>query len=232
MHVFIGHDTREQVAYDAAKHSIAKYNADLQISGIYLNVCKSSGLYYRPTATKNGHLFDIFSNAPMATEFALTRFLVPWLAPKNCKWALFMDCDIIARCDLMDVMKLADPKYAVMCVKHDVEHGVGKKMDDCKQTSYKRKNWSSVVLWNLEHPANKRLTLREVNTVKGLHLHQFFWLKDHEIGELPNEWNHLVGLLPCNKDAKIVHYTLGTPNLIGYENCEHSNEWFKHYTDS
>ena len=38
---------------------------------------------------------------------------------------------------------------------------------------YPRKNWSSMVLWNCEHPANKKLDLSLVNTESGKYLHRF-----------------------------------------------------------
>ncbi len=228
MKVFVGYDPRENDAFTVTFQSALNYNKHLDISGVYIHLCQASGLYKRPMShTKDGKLIDVLSGAPMSTEFALTRFLIPWLAPKDCKWALFMDCDMLIRCDLLQLMNVADDKYAVMCVKHDIEHGTGKKMDGCQQTTYPRKNWSSVMLWNLKHPANKKLTFHAVNAVPGLKLHQLYWLEDHEIGELDSEWNHLVGLSPENKDGKIIHFTQGIPSMPGYENCEHSEEWHK-----
>jgi len=232
LQVFIGYDAREYEAFDVARKSLAMHNYNYNylyyssVNKICIRDCRKEGLYYRPTSMRDGQLYDDISQAPMATEFALTRFLVPELAgDSDDRWALFMDCDVLVRCDILDIMKHADSKYAVMCVKHDIDHGTGTKMRGYKQTQYARKNWSSVMLWNLDHPANKRLTVEHVNTCKGLWLHQLSWLEDHEIGKLPYEWNHLVGLLPENENAKIVHYTLGTPNLAGYEDCEYSNEW-------
>lgn len=226
MQVFIGYEPREHDAFSVAVSSALKHNDCLNIRGIVLAECKGAGLYRRPTSRKNGHLWDDISDAPMATEFALTRFLLPQLAdPDGDQWALFMDCDMLVRCDLDEILAHADDKYAVMCVKHDIDHGTGEKMDGCEQTSYDRKNWSSVMLWNLNHPAHRRLTARHVNTAKGRWLHQFGWLHDDEIGGLSPVWNHLVGLSPPNGDAKIVHYTLGIPSMAGYKQCEHSREW-------
>ena len=65
------------------------------------------------------------------------------------------------------------------------------KFDGHVQTTYPRKNWSSVMLFN-----NSRctaLTPAYVNRASGLELHRFYWLQDEEIGSLPREWNHLVG---------------------------------------
>lgn len=226
MQVFIGYDPRERDAFAVATSSALKHNDCLDIRGLVLAECKGDGLYRRPTSRKNGHLWDDISDAPMATEFALTRFLLPQLADRSRgQWVVFMDCDMLVRCDLEDIMAHVDDQYAVMCVKHDVEHGTGEKMDGCAQTSYKRKNWSSVMLWNLDHPAHRRLTPTHVNTAKGRWLHQFGWLHDKEIGALSPVWNHLVGLSPPEENANIVHYTLGVPSMAGYENCEYAREW-------
>lgn len=228
MLVYVGYDPREADGFKVTKSSILKHNPNIEVIGIEKSVLESAGIYRRPTAVKNGKLFDVISNAPMATEFALTRFLVPFISRANEKWVLFIDCDMMINCDLeTELLPLLDEQYAVMCVKHNIEHGTGFKMDDCQQTSYNRKNWSSVVAWNLDHPAHENLTLDDVNGRKGLWLHQFLWLDDHEIGELDKSWNHLVGLYDENKDAKIVHYTLGVPRMEGYENCEWSKEWFE-----
>lgn len=223
MEVLIGYEPREQDGFDVAVASIKKHNPNISVSGIYKNDCQNAGLYTRPTCSRRGKLWDILSNAPMSTEFAITRFLVPWLAPGS-DWVLFIDCDMLIRCDLeAELTPLLDDKYALMCVKHDIEHGTGVKMDDCIQTSYPRKNWSSVMAWNLKHPAHDRLTLKMVNKLPGRDLHQFCWLRDDEIGELPAEWNHLVNLMPEDKNAKIVHFTLGIPSML-----EYANEWYEY----
>lgn len=232
MLLFIGHDSRQEEAFKTTMASALRFNKCLDIRGIYLNVVVLAGLYNRPTSVdSSGQHFDIISNAPMATSFALTRFLLPWLLSnaerKRTKWVMFMDGDMLVRCDLDELDSLVDDKYAVMCVKHKVEHGTETKMDGKVQTDYPRKNWSSMMLWNLRHPAMERLTLDGVNTVNGKKLHQFWWLNDDAIGELPAGWNHLVGLQPENKNAKIVHYTQGVPSMPGYGDCEHAAEWFE-----
>jgi hypothetical protein len=80
-----------------------------------------------------------------------------------------------------------------MVVKHDHQPTEHWKMDGQFQTRYHRKNWSSVCLFNCDHPANKALTVDLVNSAPGRDLHAFSWLADDLIGELPPEWNWLVG---------------------------------------
>ena len=58
------------------------------------------------------------------------------------------------------------------------------------------------------------LTPDFVNTATGLELHRFHWLEgDHEIGALPEGWNHLVAVQERAKaeDASLLHWTLGGP---------------------
>jgi hypothetical protein len=111
-------------------------------------------------------------------------------------------------------------------VKHEHQPAATTKMNGHAQTQYARKNWSSVVLFQCGHPANRALTRELVNTVPGRDLHAFCWLKDEEIGSLPAEWNYLVGVSPSNPNPALVHYTTGTPAMPGYEHGEFSDEWY------
>jgi hypothetical protein len=98
-------------------------------------------------------------------------------------------------------------------------------MDGQAQTRYARKNWSSVILWNVDHPANKALTIELVNSVPGRDLHRFCWLEDDLIGELHPKWNWLVGHSDPEIDPAIVHFTDGIPTMQGYEDSEYADEW-------
>jgi lipopolysaccharide biosynthesis glycosyltransferase len=160
----------------------------------------------------------------MSTEFAISRFLTKELAGKG--WALFMDCDVLIRRDLNYLMQEADPRYAVMCVQHpNYVPPETTKMDGQLQTLYARKNWSSVMLFNCDHPSNKALTVEMVNTLPGRDLHRFCWLKDEEIGALDPAWNWLVGTSDPSINPGIVHFTAGGPWLSDYENVPYADEW-------
>jgi hypothetical protein len=50
-----------------------------------------------------------------------------------------------------------------------------------------------------------------------------------EVGELPLEWNWLVGEYNENPDAKILHYTNGGPWFYDYSNCEQAGLWWQEY---
>lgn len=154
---------------------------------------------------------------------------MPWLVPKGTKWALFCDfADMLFLADPAELFRLADDRYAVMVVKHWYEPTASTKMDGQMQVQYRAKNWSSVVLWNLEHFKNKLLTKAMVNMLPGRELHRFCWLEKEDIGELPMEWNWLVG--HTEKEGfgpKLLHFTEGLPIMEGYEEGPWSQAWKK-----
>jgi lipopolysaccharide biosynthesis glycosyltransferase len=234
--IWIGFDERETAAFAVARHS-AKRRMALRypIRGIVLDDLIGKGLYKRevqerPGPAGNKVLWDPISDAPMSTQFAISRFFAPLLAQTG--WALFMDCDVLVRISLTRLFEELDDKYAVYCVKHpEMPDASGVKMDAQIQTAYRRKLWSSVMAFNVDHPANKALTLELLNTVPGRELHRFFWLNDYEIGELGPEWNYLVGISqPPAVTPRIAHFTMGTPNMDGHAGCEFADEWWHELT--
>lgn len=224
--VYIGWDPREADAYTVAR-STARRNVihTTAVRGIVLDDMRERGLYERPTSAKDGRLWDDISEAPMSTEFAISRFLTPILAGSGA--ALFMDADMLIRASLEPLFQLVkqDPSKAVWCVKHDHKPSRKTKMDGQEQTRYARKNWSSVMLFNVDHPSNAKLTVEMINTVPGRDLHAFCWLDDDEIGEVPAAWNFLVGHTEVDVDPGIVHFTDGIPSMPGYEDCAFADEW-------
>ena len=91
--------------------------------------------------------------------------------------------------------------------------------------NYPRKNWSSLILWNSGHPKHQILTPDFIANQTGKFLHRFVWLDDNDIGELPSEWNWLAIEYPENINAKLIHYTLGTPCFKDYRDTEMSDIW-------
>jgi hypothetical protein len=216
--VFIGFDPREQNAYQVASASLRKHSSiSVDVRPLVLEQLRWQKVYNRPTEIRENRLHDVISNAPMSTEFALTRFAIPALTDG---WALFCDCDVLFRADIAELLKLADDKYAVMVVPHAHQPTESTKMDGQKQTSYARKNWSSFVLWNCDHLKHVGQVDR-LNKWPGLWLHQFKWLEDSDIGFLPAAWNVLEG----EDDHKVFHMTRGTPDMPGYEAIRYAMEW-------
>lgn len=224
LNVFIGYDRREARAYQVAVKSLTEHaSRPVRVQPILESHVRGLGLYTRPHEVRNGALYDPISAAGMSTQFAVTRFLVPHLVDDG--WALFADVDFLFRADIADLFELADPKYAVMVVKHDHAPTAQRKMDNQIQTVYPRKNWSSLVLWNCGHPAHEALTLEKVNGLPGRDLHAFCWLADDLIGSIPKEWNWLCGDMDDPGDVKAVHYTNGTPDMLG-TTMPYSDQWW------
>lgn len=222
MRVYIGWDSREQKAFDVAANSISKFGCE--VIPLYEDRLRGTGILTR-AVDRRGQMYDLNSSAPQSTEFAIGRFSVFLLAHSG--WVLFADCDTVAMRDPHELERLQDQRFAVMVVKHHPStFGGPTKMDNQVQTIYPRKLWSSVMYINCEHPANRRLNLQMLNQWPGRDLHAFKWLADEEIGELPPEWNWLVGLQPKPENPAIVHYTLGTPDMPGLGDSMHSDIWY------
>ena len=225
LRVFIGYDAREPEAYRVAEATLrARASKPVCVTPLNIRRLEEYGLLRRATDLR-GQRYDLPSNAPASTEFAISRFLVPLLAQSG--WALFCDCDVVFLEDVAQLFALADPRYALMCAQHEKAELAASKMDGQLQTAYPRKNWSSVMLFNCDHPANRRLSLVDVQERRGFDLHSFYWLADAEIGALPAEWNWLVGQQPKPKAPKLAHFTEGGPFLAGWQGAEHDDIWYR-----
>jgi lipopolysaccharide biosynthesis glycosyltransferase len=214
MKVFVGYDSREQIAYDVCEYSIKKYNKNAQVIPLKQDELREQKFYWR-------------DNDPLSsTEFTFTRFLVPHLCNYQ-GWAIFVDCDFLFQVNIDEIVALADDRYAVMVVKHEYNPPEGIKMDGQKQLAYPRKNWSSMILWNCGHVNNQKLTPDLVNRETGQFLHRFTWLKDEMIGELNCQYNWLVNHYHEPKDGKpkLIHYTEGGPWFDNYQHCEYGYQW-------
>lgn len=212
LRVFIGYDSREPIAYHVCAHSILS-RASLPVS-------------ITPLALPNlRRVFTRERGATESTEFAFTRFLVPYLSGYK-GLSVFMDSDMLVRVDLLDLLLpvFANPGKAVYVCQHEYTPKDHTKFLGQVQTTYPRKNWSSFVVF--ANDQCEALTIPYVNTATGAELHRFQWLRDDQIGELPLAFNWLVGEYPANPGASILHYTVGGPWFSGYENCDHADEWF------
>lgn len=215
--VYVGFDPRESIAYDVCRHSILSRTREaVDVIPLVQQELRERKLYWRP-------------GDPLAsTEFTYTRFLVPALAGYK-GWALYCDCDFLWLADIKDLITLADDRFAAMCVHHDHRPTEAMKMDGRVQTLYPRKNWSSLILYNCGHPSNAALTPDLVNRETGSFLHRFAWLKDEEIGVIPETWNWLEGW--CEKlsggHPNVVHYTRGGPWFEKWRDVDYGDLWLK-----
>lgn len=231
--IYIGWDTREDVAYKVCKHSIEKRSRGYNVIPLKHKDLRKQGVFTRAWLTNgtDGNRYDLVDMRPFSTEFSHTRFLVPHLN-KYQGWALFMDCDMIFTSDIKELFKLVDNRYACMVVKHIHKPSEDIKMDDQPQSKYFRKNWSSFVLWNCAHPKNKFLSVENVNKLTGTDLHTFSWLEDKDIGALPMSYNWIEGVSPAiSGKPDVVHYTLGGPWFPNYQDVAFAELWTEEYED-
>lgn len=238
LNVYIGWDSREAVAADVCSFSILKRtNSTVKISYLKHRELRKLGAFARPWLVDGptGEWADLIDNRPFSTEFSHTRFLVPHLMNHR-GWALFMDSDMVFLSDIQKLFDLCNDQYAVMCVKHiHKPKSNATKMDGRQQLSYHRKNWSSFFLINCSHPANKFITPEKVNFMKGSDLHSFSWLKDHEIGELPYDYNYISGVSPARGGTDgmpaVIHFTEGGPWFSECPEVPYGGTWTSEYEE-
>lgn len=209
--VFIGYDPREAIAYHVCANSIIRH--------------ASRPVSLTPLALNN---FKDYTETHMdgSNQFIYSRFLTPALSDYM-GWSIFIDGDMILRDDIAKLWDLRDQSKAVMVVKHDYETKMTEKYLGAKNENYPRKNWSSVIMWNCSHPKNRVVTPTFVENSTGAQLHRFTWLEDDDIGELPIEWNWLPDEFGANQDAKLLHYTLGTPSFHEFATTPMGDEWHR-----
>ena len=213
INLFVGFDPREAVAYHVFCNSIIQNTSvPVQITPLALSQLQEFN-----------ETHDDRSN-----DFVYSRFLTPYLSDFK-GWAIFADGDMICQGDLKELIDMADPSKAVMVVKHDYQTKATQKYLGNINENYPRKNWSSVILWNCDHPKHKILTPDFVSKQTGKFLHRFSWLDDLDIGELPLEWNWLASEYRVNREAKLIHFTLGTPCFKDYKNSDMADIWYHYY---
>lgn len=213
INLVVGFDQREAIAYHVFCQSVIE-KASMPVQFLPLNPPSITGYTERHQDGSN--------------VFIYRRFLTPYLMDFR-GWAIFADGDMVCNADIAGLWRLRDPSKAVMVAKHEYETKAQTKYLGNKNENYPRKNWSSVILWNCEHPDNRQLTPSFVESKDGAFLHRFKWLDDGKIGEIPKEWNWLAIEYPPKEDASLVHYTLGTPCFSGYRDCEMSDKWHGAY---
>lgn len=204
MKIFVGYEEAHPEMFDVCKASIERFNTSHEIIPLRKNYISE---YSRPYQGES-------------TDFAFTRFLVPYLC--NYKdTALFCDGDFLWRDDPQLIIPWINPFMDVSVVKHPMLVTSGSlKMDGRRNVPYEKKYWSSLMFFN--NILCTTLTPKRVNEMEAMWLHRFEWAT--HIGELPADFNHLVGYY-TNDNPKAVHFTNGGPWLEGYRDVEYANEW-------
>ncbi len=224
--IFVGFDQREAVAYHTFCQSVIDHSS-VPVAFIPLAKPLLAGFEGR----RDG-----------SNDFIYSRFLVPELCGFS-GHAIYADGDMVCRDDIADLWGLRDPYMACQVVKHEYMTKRGWKYLGAKNEDYPRKNWSSLILWNCGHFLNRVLTREFVAEKSGAYLHRFQWLDPERrisaadgterigerigdrLGALPIEWNWLDIEYAENENAKLIHYTLGTPCFAEYSRSPHARWW-------
>lgn len=221
--VFMGYDERESIAYHVASQSIIENTREIvSITPLNIHTLKELGIYNKP-------LDDRASNS-----FSYTRFLVPFLCGFS-GTGIYLDPDIIVKGDiaeLVDLVEKGDIFEPVHVAKHNYTPKRDTKYFGAKQYAYRRKNWSSVMVFRCS--TCHVLTPEYINKASPATLHQMEWVNDRnadvrKVGEIPKEWNWLVDEYEHNDDAKLLHYTNGIPAIDGFSDSGHAEDWWDYH---
>ena len=194
--VHVGFDTRHRQMYELCIDS-AKHFASGQVE-FHANSSTQIPNYTRATAKNE------------STSFVYSRFLVP-LQQQYRGWAIFCDGDFLWQDDIYKLWEQRDDQYAAMVCQHDYVPKTDPKAFGHVQEAFPRKNWSSLIMWNCAHPANRILTTQYVNLAEPWQLHRFTHLQDAMIGSLDLRWNWLVDEYEYTTTAGALHFTNGGP---------------------
>lgn len=209
--IYIGYEPKQHIAYEILKFSLRNNSSTpLDIRPLHLDSIKRKINFSRPL------------DPLQSTEFTYTRFLVPYLCGFKGR-ALYMDCDMVCLGNIAEVYELDLSAHWLRVVKQSQIVASHTKMDGKVQTSYPRKNWSSLMLLNCENLTC--WTKEAVEERSGKWLHRFEPITDDRIGSIPPEWNVLDRY---DNETRMIHYTEGGPWLAGFENHPYGDIWFKY----
>ena len=97
MKVYVGWDSREDIAYQVCEHSIKRRDPNAEVVPLKQNDMRAQGIYTRE------------ADKLASTEFTFTRFFIPYLNDYK-GWAVFCDCDFVFFEDISNILiTLANP---------------------------------------------------------------------------------------------------------------------------
>ena len=192
--------------YEVCKASIERFSTRHIIKPVRKKLLQQQGVYTRPFQGE-------------ATDFAFTRFLVPYLNNYS-GWALFVDGDFLFRADPAELEKYEDDEHDVFVVKQpELVTSTKVKMDGKVNRPYPCKYWSSLMYINCDE---QEIAPDDVNEAPAGDLHEFKWAEN--VGSLPATWNNMVGYYDIYQ-PNAVHFTDGGPWLKGFEDQPYADEW-------
>ena len=82
MKIYVGHDSREDIAYQVCEYSMKRFNPEVNVTPLIQQDLRQKKVYWREL------------DKLASTEFTFTRFFVPYLNDFK-GWAVFCDCDFL-----------------------------------------------------------------------------------------------------------------------------------------
>ena len=199
--VYVGYDPREAVAFPVFCHSVMT-RTKAQVS-------------FTPVCGNQEDASNTFSKA---------RFNIPEMNGYR-GWAIWADGDMLCRADIQELWDLRKPGYDVMVVKHDYRTKHKTKYLGQRNEDYPCKNWSSLMLIDCGNPVWRRPAYKKLFDGPAGLLHRFEFLEDDRVGELPKEWNFIVGEQEPFEGVKIAHFSIGLPCWRPYKDWPFAEEW-------
>jgi len=212
--LFCGFDRREAVGFSVFANSVIT-RSSLPVEII-------------PLTEQLGQKLGIATDGTNA--FTKIRYAIPAICGFE-GFAIFADgSDMLCRSDIAELWALRSPWTALQRVAHDYRTQHPRKYlgthIEAENADYPMKNQSSLMIFNCAHFANRILKPAHIAKTPGSDLHRFGWLTEKKwLGDLPKEWNHLVGEDAPNPDAKMAHFTLGIAGFNHYRSVEFAEEW-------
>jgi hypothetical protein len=206
--IYLGYDPNQHIAYEVLKYSLEKHATE--------------PIEVNPIGAETVPEFDRPVDPLASTPFTYARFLVPYVQDYK-GIALFMDSDMLALGDVSELFNLSMDGLALRVRQHDYRPTETVKMGGKTQTSYPRKNWSSLMLMDCSKLGC--WSKEAVETESGAWLHRFEPVADEQVGDISEEWNvldHMTG------PTKLLHYTSGGPWLPGCEDADHADLWHEY----
>lgn len=241
LHVFVGYDMREHAAWLVCRDTLLNpvlqpdVDLDIQVHPLSHRQLRRAGHFDRPwRIDEQGQTWDERDGRPFSTEFAHSRFLVPYLAKQMGVMrgpVVFVDCDFMFLRPITEMLHGINPDKAFSVVKHDFERvQEGVKMDGMSQQRYFRKLWSSLMVFNMGHGDIDLLTApHAANHSTGATLHGFNAFEDAEIGEIPETWNFVPSHSHPGLLANAVHWSFGGPWMEEFRDAPFAPEWRRRY---
>ena len=246
--VFIGYDPKEHDAAEVLAHSLRRHNpGNFAIVPLIYDELRAYGFYDRPLDPKG------------STQFSMSRFVVPKLAKMyDVKAAVFMDCDMLVTAPFTENMFMEPVNVCMHNYIPRYDTKMDNKIQEAYQRKnwssfvcYNMESPELAPLYNNDYLNNAspadlhRFRWIDDNLIGSLPLSWNYLVGETDWTPLPATDEEAAEAFK-NKDTKRgihismynleekelpknIHYTLGTPDLPLYNDCQYNELWFDEY---